>query len=99
MCPSCGVANGVVKKGALLKIVHDQGRCPGKTKKSDGGKHSSLFRDAVAYNKDIGPLVNRALEVITPLRALELFRGIRPDEVSWLDSVNRWSVIVLTFYL
>ena len=28
-CPSCGATNGVVKKGALLKIIHDFTRAPG----------------------------------------------------------------------
>lgn len=39
------------------------------------------FRDAIAYNKEVAPLVNRAVEVITPLKTLELFSNIRPDEV------------------
>ena len=45
-------------------------------------KQTSLFRDAIAYNKEVAPLVNKALEVITPLKTLELFNNIRPDEVS-----------------
>ena len=48
-------------------------------------KHNSLFRDAIAYNKEVAPLVNKALEVITPLKTLELFNNIRPDEVRVLD--------------
>ena len=48
-------------------------------------KHNSLFRDAIAYNKEVAPLVNKALEVITPLKTLELFNNIRPDEVRNLD--------------
>ena len=82
-CPACGVSNGVVKKAALLKIVHDYGRSPGKTKKHDTiSKHNTLFRDAISYNKEVAPLVNKAVEIITPLKALELFKNIRPDEVS-----------------
>ena len=82
-CPACGANNGVVKKGALLKILHDYARSPGKSKRHDTiSKHNTLFRDAIAYNKEVAPLVNKAVEVITPLKTLELFNNIRPDEVS-----------------
>ncbi|XP_003391866.2 PREDICTED: DNA-directed RNA polymerase III subunit RPC1-like, partial [Amphimedon queenslandica] len=70
--------NGSVKKCGVFKILHEKIR---KEKKfqSESSAFRETFAEAVIHNRDLEQYLNKAQEILTPLKVLNLFRNI-PDE-------------------
>ncbi|XP_014677319.1 PREDICTED: DNA-directed RNA polymerase III subunit RPC1-like [Priapulus caudatus] len=77
-CPYCKIKNGIVKKCALLKIVHERFR---HVKKNDAEQSEffASFEEAIEHNKEIEGHLSKAQDILNPLIVLDLFLRI-PDE-------------------
>ncbi|KAJ1678800.1 DNA-directed RNA polymerase III subunit C1 (rpo31), partial [Spiromyces aspiralis] len=84
-CPHCNAVNGVVKKGAALKIVHDKFR----QKRTAGEQDRFLESMTNAINSipELRKVKNKASEEMTPLRVYQLFQRVTAEdcEVMGLD--------------
>lgn len=79
-CPYCSATNGAVKKGGLLKIIHDKFRAKKTAEEMEKWKRS--FASAVEVQKELGMHLNKAaIEDLNPLKVLDLFKRIS-DEVN-----------------
>lgn len=85
-CPYCSATNGVVKKVASLKIVHDKFRA--KKTAEEMMQWKQTFQKAVETQKELGPFVNRAIhEDMNPLKVMDLFKRIS-DEVRVFRNIS-----------
>ena len=84
-CPHCEAVNGVVKKGAALKIVHDKFRQKRTVGEQEAFKQS--LNNALKGIPELKHHMNRTQEEMTPLRVYQLFQQITADdcEVMGLD--------------
>lgn len=86
-CPHCGAFNGSVKKVGPTRVVHEKFKLLGKKGLSPEGM--DLQRDAreglEALKGDARVAIERVVEDITPLRALEIFRAMTPEDIEALD--------------
>lgn len=96
VCPYCGEVNGkqwitsslthlslrtgVVLKCALLKIAHDKYRAQ-KRQHHSLNDINDVFNSAKQGNAEVATLTNSYMEILNPVRVLELFERI-PTEVS-----------------
>lgn len=79
-CPYCSATNGIVKKAAALKIIHDKFRAKKTAEEMERWKKT--FTSAVEAQKELGIYLNRAVhEDLNPLKVLDLFKRIS-DEVT-----------------
>lgn len=82
-CPSCGAANGTVKRSGTMKISHE----PFRATKNATAKEEYLsgFGTAVAENKALSQHLSRAVEDLNPLKVLELFKRVSAEDCELLS--------------
>eukprot|EP00741_Cyanophora_paradoxa_P024410 tig00022075_g23569.t1 len=85
VCPYCEGINGTVKKVGAMKIIHDRFRSAAAKRHESCKEFAGSFEEACRYNKDVRAHVGKAMEDLTPLRALQLFSRIPPEDVELLD--------------
>ncbi|KJE94482.1 polymerase III polypeptide A [Capsaspora owczarzaki ATCC 30864] len=83
-CPYCNAPNGPVKKVAFMKLSHDTYRMSEKQRSDDRVDFLNSFQEAVARNKDLRPLLTKAMDELNPLRVLRLFEAIPNEDVELL---------------
>ncbi|XP_071952923.1 DNA-directed RNA polymerase III subunit RPC1-like [Antedon mediterranea] len=90
ICPYCDMANGPVKKCAMLKIVHEKYKSSKKKVDPVVSEFHSQFNIASENNKEIDGLLNKAQESLHPLAVLNLFKHISDEDIPLLvmDSGN-----------
>lgn len=81
-CPYCQNSNGVVKKGGVLKLVHEKFR----SKKTELEKEAfyNSFKPAVNFAPELKPHVGKAMEDLNPLRVYQLFQNIPSEDCELL---------------
>ncbi|KAF2871485.1 hypothetical protein BDV95DRAFT_41501 [Massariosphaeria phaeospora] len=94
-CPYCGAINGTVRKvpGHPLKVIHNRydvfNRSTAKNKRPPPGKvefdHS--FETAKAANPDLDKHLKKAVDDMHPLRTLNLFKKISPEDCELLAMI------------
>jgi len=93
-CPWCGQQNGPVKKcPGSLKILHDRF---GKTPSEAANERRGQFRDAAEANPDLVPLLRGLVELLDPLKVLELFRRVPDADLPALDLGGRPEHLLVT---
>lgn len=94
ICPWCGESNGNVKKTAgALKIVHDK---YSKGPKEDFEERRAKFKEAMNANEELEPLLKHVVDLLDPLRVLELFRRIPDADLLLLDLGGRPENLLVT---
>ena len=94
-CPNCHQTNGVVKRvpGHALKIVHDRfqkfekSKTANKEPPEDKVWHDRSFESAKKKNPDLEKHIKKALEDLSPLKALSIFRNISDDDSEVLGMI------------
>ncbi|KAF9077107.1 hypothetical protein BDP27DRAFT_1311829 [Rhodocollybia butyracea] len=82
-CPYCSATNGAVKKGGVLKIIHDKFRAKKTAEEMEKWKQS--FAPAIEGQKDIALYLHRAVqEDLNPLKVLDLFKRISDEDCELL---------------
>lgn len=89
-CLDCGAVNGVVKKAASgsgtasLKIVHDTFRWIGKKPTFEKVEWDKDLDTAVQNNPDIERFIKRSMDDLNPLKVLNLFKQVKPEDCELL---------------
>ncbi|XP_068736318.1 DNA-directed RNA polymerase III subunit RPC1-like isoform X2 [Montipora capricornis] len=78
-CPYCEALNGFVRKSGMMKVVHEKYKSARKFVDPVISEFQASFGPAIEYNKELDTLVNKAQEVLNPLRVITLFEQI-PDQ-------------------
>jgi len=94
-CPYCDALQGTVRKvpGHPLKIIHNRydafNRSTAKTKKPPAGKveFDLSFDTAKSANPDLDKHLKKAVDDMHPLRALNLFKKISPEDCELLAMI------------
>ncbi|KAH5525846.1 DNA-directed RNA polymerase subunit [Parastagonospora nodorum] len=94
-CPYCDALQGTVRKvpGHPLKIIHNRydafNRSTAKTKKPPAGKieFDQSFETAKAANPDLDKHLKKAVDDMHPLRTLNLFKKISPEDCELLAMI------------
>jgi DNA-directed RNA polymerase III subunit RPC1 len=94
-CPYCGALNGTVRKvpGHPLKVIHNRYdaflRSTAKSKKTPLGRKDfeESFETARAANNDIDKNFKKAVDDMHPLRTLNLFKKISPEDCELLAMI------------
>ncbi|KAL7268353.1 DNA-directed RNA polymerase III subunit C1 (rpo31) [Rhizina undulata] len=90
ICPHCREINGVVKKTGPLKITHDRFRA---FNASNAAKKippeakiafDKSFSEAKKGNADLEKHVKKAMDDLNPLKVLNLFKEVLPDDCELL---------------
>lgn len=95
-CFKCGHLNGVVKKAAAgsgsaaLKIIHDTFRWVGKKPAPEKEKWVSDWKQVLDNNPELERYVKRCMDDLNPLKVLNLFKQIKPEdcELLGIDSTS-----------
>lgn len=95
LCPYCGALNGTVRKvpGHPLKIIHNRydayNRSTAKSKKPPTGKveFDQSFDTAKTANPDVDKHLKKAVDDMHPLRTLNLFKKISPEDCELLAMI------------
>ncbi|KAH3759278.1 RNA polymerase III largest subunit [Pelomyxa schiedti] len=85
ICPHCGTVNGTTKKIGALKIVHEKFKEKGRAVEPTHPACSGDFETALKFNKEIKANFMRVQDDITPMRALDLFKRMEPEDLLALD--------------
>ncbi|KAL3233552.1 DNA-directed RNA polymerase III subunit RPC1 [Nakaseomyces bracarensis] len=96
-CLHCGALNGVVKKAAAgagtasLKIIHDTFRWVGKKAAPEKDRWVGDWKEVLMHNPELERYVKRATDDLNPLKTLNLFKQILPEdcELLGIDSTNK----------
>eukprot|EP00794_Sanderia_malayensis_P012251 gene12251-13513_t len=83
-CKDCGEINGTVKKVGLLKIIHEKFKTSRKVVDPQITNFHLSFEEAIAYNKELAPLVNKAQVMLNPLKVQTLFQSIVDEDCQLL---------------
>lgn len=83
-CLNCDSMNGVVKKAGTLKIIHDKFRWVGKKVPQDKIDFDESFDNAKMNHPDLDKFLRRAVDDLNPLRVLNLFKQISPQDCELL---------------
>jgi DNA-directed RNA polymerase III subunit RPC1 len=94
-CPYCNALQGTVRKvpGHPLKIIHNRydayNRSTAKTKKAPAGKieFDQSFETAKAANPELDKHLKKAADDMHPLRTLNLFKKISPEDCELLAMI------------
>lgn len=84
LCPYCSNLNGGIKtakKFGFMKLVHNPFNPSGR--KHSGIEHAIFlekFSQARAHNKELDKHLDKALDLLTPLKVLHIFQNIRDDD-------------------
>lgn len=93
-CPWCGEQNGTVKKcPGSLKILHDR---YGKQESEALQERRERFLEATRANPEVGPLLRNMVELLDPLKVLELFRRVSDSDLAILDLGGRPENLLMT---
>ncbi|TGZ83978.1 beta and beta-prime subunits of DNA dependent RNA-polymerase [Ascodesmis nigricans] len=90
MCFYCGAINGVVKKSGPLKISHDKFRAfnsstaAKKVPPEEKVAFDKSFQEAKRTNADLDKHVKKAMDDLNPLKVLNLFKQISPEDCELL---------------
>lgn len=97
-CPYCGCRNGTVKKAGVLRIVHYPNENKPSAKKKDDDDEENADNDdeilasidpslelVVKENKDLKKHILKAADDLNPLRVLQIFQRVPPEDVQLLD--------------
>ncbi|KAJ4398727.1 DNA-directed RNA polymerase III subunit C1 (rpo31) [Didymella pomorum] len=95
ICPYCNALQGTVRKvpGHPLKIIHNRydayNRSTAKTKKAPAGKieFDQSFDTAKSANPELDKHLKKAADDMHPLRALNLFKKISPEDCELLAMI------------
>ncbi|KAF1358528.1 beta and beta-prime subunits of DNA dependent RNA-polymerase [Lizonia empirigonia] len=95
LCPYCNALQGTVRKvpGHPLKIIHNRydayNRSTAKTKKAPAGKieFDQSFDTAKSANPELDKHLKKAADDMHPLRALNLFKKISPEDCELLAMI------------
>ncbi|CCH58170.1 hypothetical protein TBLA_0A03720 [Henningerozyma blattae CBS 6284] len=96
-CLHCGGLNGVVKKAAAgggsasLKIIHDTFRWVGKKQTPEKDSWVGDWQEVLSHNPELERFVKRAMDDLNPLKTLNLFKQIKPEdcELLGIDSTSK----------
>lgn len=77
-CKNCGAINGVVKKAATLKVIHDKFRWIGKKNPDEKAEWDQSFNEAKKSQPELDKFMKRAMDDLNPLKVLNLFKQIEP---------------------
>ncbi|OWB56094.1 hypothetical protein B5S28_g1985 [[Candida] boidinii] len=89
-CLHCGSLNGVIKKAAAgsgpaaLKIIHDTFRWIGKKGADEKLEWDEDFHKLFETNPDLEKFMKRCYDDLNPLKVLNLFKQIKPDDCELL---------------
>lgn len=89
-CPHCGAINGVVKKAGPLKIVHERFRAfhasnaAKKVAPPEKIAFDNSFAEAKKTNPELEKLVRKAPDELNPLKVLNLFKAVTPQDCELL---------------
>lgn len=89
-CLNCGMLNGVVKKAAAgsgsasLKIIHDTFRWVGKKSVPEKDKWIGDWKEVLDHNPELERYMKRSMDDLNPLKTLNLFKQIRPEDCELL---------------
>lgn len=83
-CPYCEALNGFVRKSGMMKIVHEKYKSTRKYVDPVISEFQASFESAIDYNKELDNLLNKAQEVLNPLRVITLFEQIPDQDCSLL---------------
>ncbi len=85
-CPYCGAVNGTIKKLGPLKLVHDRfaafNRSTALRKVTPVSKmeFDKSFSTAKKFTPELEKHIRKALEDMSPLRVLNLFKKVSPTD-------------------
>jgi DNA-directed RNA polymerase III subunit RPC1 len=89
-CPYCGAVNGQIRKVGALKLVHDKfiayNKSTSAKKQPPPSKieFDNSFLEAKKHVNDLEKHLRKAFEDLNPLRVLNLFKQITPDDCELL---------------
>ncbi|EDO16069.1 hypothetical protein Kpol_1016p9 [Vanderwaltozyma polyspora DSM 70294] len=89
-CLTCGALNGVVKRAAAgsgsasLKIIHDTFRWVGKKSSPEKDEWVGDWEKVLANNPELERFAKRSMDDLNPLKTLNLFKQIRPEDCELL---------------
>ena len=89
-CLSCGGLNGVVKRAAAgsgsasLKIIHDTFRWVGKKSSPEKDQWIGDWQEVLSNNPELERYAKRCMDDLNPLKTLNLFKQIKPDDCELL---------------
>lgn len=89
-CHYCGDVNGQIRKVGVLKLVHDKfvafnkSSSAKKVPPAAKVKFDSSFSDARRENPELEKHIRKAMEDLNPLRVLNLFKNISPNDCELL---------------
>ena len=94
-CPYCGALNGTVRKvpGHPLKVIHNRYdaylRSTAKSKKTPLGRKEfeQSFETAKSVNNEVDKNFKKAVDDMHPLRTLNLFKKISPEDCELLAMI------------
>lgn len=76
-CPYCYAPNGIVKKNGPMKISHEPYRG---TKNAEAkAEYIDKFKVVLSENRGIGNHMDKIVEDLNPLKALELFKRVSAE--------------------
>lgn len=85
-CPYCFAPNGIVKKNGPMKISHEPYRG---TKNAEAKQeYQDKFKVVLSENKGIGTHMDRIVEDLNPLKALELFKRVSAEVCTILTGIE-----------
>jgi DNA-directed RNA polymerase III subunit RPC1 len=82
-CHSCNAINGTVKKCGLFKIVHEQYKQEKKFT-VELNKFRKDLEKATEAHKEMSPHINKAQEILNPLKVLRLFQNILDQDLMYI---------------
>ncbi|KAJ3580420.1 hypothetical protein NPX13_g141 [Xylaria arbuscula] len=89
-CPYCGAVNGQIRKVGALKLIHDKfvayNKSTAAKKQPPPSKieFDNSFAEARKHVNDLDKHLRKAFEDLNPLRVLNLFKQITPDDCELL---------------
>lgn len=97
ICPHCSSLNGPVRKvpGNPVKIFHNKyaiytsSNAKSKVKPADMKRFERSFEEAIKGNADVGRNMRRAVDDLTPLRVLNIFKRVPQADVDLLGMDSR----------
>jgi DNA-directed RNA polymerase III subunit RPC1 len=90
MCPYCDAVNGQIRKIGVLKLAHDKYQAYNKSTAAKKVAPASLvtfqksFEEAKKNNTDLDKHMKKAMDDLNPLRVLNLFKMITPNDCELL---------------
>lgn len=96
-CVHCGALNGVVKKVGALKIIHDKFRSTVRAIIPFRLDFEASFQNAMTFAPDLSKHIAKATDDLNPLKTLNLFRAITPQDTELLGIGTRPEHFIWTY--